>query len=57
MGREIRKLIDNAQLPSGEHKILWDGKATSAESVSTGVYYYRLFGEGVALARSMILLK
>jgi hypothetical protein len=57
MGREIKRLIDNEYYSSGIHKTMWDGTNNSNQSISSGVYYYRLTGVGINLTRSMVLLK
>jgi len=57
LGREIRRLINDEKFDSGNHEVTWDGKKDSAEKTSSGVYYYRLFGNGNSITRSMMLLK
>lgn len=57
MGREVKRLVDNEFYYSGIYKTIWDGKNNSDQSVSSGVYYYSLFGDGINLTRSMVLIK
>lgn len=57
MGREIKRLTDYEFFYPGKHQIVWDGKNNSNQSVSSGVYYYKLFFGSTNKTRSMILLK
>jgi hypothetical protein len=40
-GRLVRKLID-AELPAGQRRLLWDGRAESGERASAGIYFVRI---------------
>ncbi len=40
-GRRVKTLV-NEILPSGEYSVIWDTTDNSGESVSPGVYFYRL---------------
>ena len=40
-GQLVRRLVEG-HLPSGSHKILWDGKDTTGFEVPSGVYFYRI---------------
>ncbi|MBD3381053.1 MAG: T9SS type A sorting domain-containing protein, partial [candidate division Zixibacteria bacterium] len=53
LGRKVATLVDDV-LDAGYHKVVWD---SSAEKVSSGVYFYRLKGENQAVSRKMLLLK
>ncbi len=62
MGRPVRELI-NKQQKAGYYQVLWDGKNDQGESVSTGVYMYKLHFisqnsnlDGI-LTRKMLLMK
>lgn len=57
MGKEVIRLIDNEFYYSGSYKTTWNGKNNFNQSVSSGVYYYRLVGDGIYLTRSMVLMK
>lgn len=57
MGREINRLIDNEWTNYGNHKIDWDGRSSSGQIVSSGVYYYSLVSKGERIIRPMILMK
>jgi parallel beta-helix repeat protein len=51
MGREVERLVDGNPGP-GEYKAVFDGK-----DLPSGVYFYRLQGEGFSQTRKLTLLK
>ena len=51
--REIVRLVGSDQ-QQGEHRVGWDGKDRNGIVVSSGVYYYRLMIDGVAIATKKI---
>ena len=55
-GRLVRQLV-NESLPAGDHATLWNGRDDHQQDVASGVYYYRLVGDGVDARRSMVLLR
>jgi hypothetical protein len=55
-GAVVRSLLDGRQV-AGEHSVAWDGTNDAGMSVSSGVYFYRLEGNGVTETRKMTLLK
>lgn len=57
MGKEVKRLIDNEFHYSGSYKTNWNGKNTSNQSVASGVYFFRLIGDGIIITRSMALMK
>jgi len=55
-GQLVCTLLSGAA--KGHHQSLnWDGKNGRGESVSSGIYLYRLEGEGFSLTRKMLLSK
>ncbi len=56
MGQEIRTLT-NQWLPTGSHRLIWNGKNRQGIPVSAGVYIYRLQAKGFQKTRKMVLLK
>jgi hypothetical protein len=56
LGQRVRTLIDGT-LPAREHTAFWDGCDDNGNSVSTGVYLYRLTAGDWTLTRKMMLLK
>ncbi|UCE18051.1 MAG: DUF11 domain-containing protein, partial [Gemmatimonadota bacterium] len=58
LGREVRTLVDEDKEP-GYYEVTWDGRDTFGNEVPSGVYFYRLSGNGGQLSetRRMILMK
>ena len=56
MGQEVRTLT-NEWLPTGSHRLIWNGKNQQGISVSAGVYIYRLQAQNFQKTRKMVLLK
>ena len=55
LGQRIATLVDGEQA-SGLHTARWDGTNAAGQAVAAGIYLYRLSGEGVQAARSMVLI-
>jgi hypothetical protein len=49
--------IASGQYAAGEHRVVWDGKDDNGNSVSSGLYFYRLTTDGKTLTKKMVLLK
>ena len=56
LGQQVKTLIDQ-DMKIGEHQVQWDGKDSSGNKVSTGVYYYRIKTDTHEMAKKMMLLK
>jgi flagellar hook assembly protein FlgD len=56
LGQSVTTLIDK-NMRAGEHQIAWDGKDSSGNKVSTGIYYYRIKTDSHELTKKMALLK
>ncbi len=56
LGVKVKELVNEKQAP-GYHQVIWDGKNSNNEMVSTGVYYYRLVAGTFTQQKKMILLK
>ncbi len=56
LGRKIAKIVDG-ELEAGHHSIIWDGKDGDGNSVSSGIYFYRLVTEYGVKQAKMTLLK
>lgn len=56
LGREIRTLA-MGQLGAGYHEFIWDGKNNAGNSVSSGIYFYKLKTADYSAQKKMILLK
>ncbi|MFW5628312.1 MAG: C25 family cysteine peptidase [Candidatus Cloacimonadaceae bacterium] len=55
-GQLIRKLVDRA-VNAGTHSAVWDGKDTSGNPVSSGVYFYRMKTDKSSQSKKMLLIK
>ena len=56
LGKKVRTLIDTRQT-AGVHRLIWNGQNDMGETVSSGLYYYRLNASGFKAMKKMILLK
>jgi len=56
LGQEVATLVDGFQ-GAGYHSAIWDGRNSSGNTVSTGVYLYRLVTGGTVQTARMILSK
>jgi hypothetical protein len=56
LGQEIRNLAQGTQ-EAGYHKVTWDGKNSSGQTVPSGVYFYKLEAGNFAQSMKMIMLK
>jgi flagellar hook assembly protein FlgD len=55
-GQHVRTLIDG-DVHAGPHNVTWNGRDAAGVRVPSGVYIYRLEGEGVRANRRMIVLQ
>jgi hypothetical protein len=56
-GRRIARIIDGDDFPVGHHEAVWSGVDDAGNSVSSGVYLYRLEAGEFVQTRKMTLLK
>jgi hypothetical protein len=56
LGRKVC-VLTRAELPSGAHTVIWDGRNEEGRAMSSGVYFYRLSLPDHAEAKAMLLLK
>ncbi len=57
LGQKIATLINNQKLSAGTNNVRWDGKDASGNSVSSGVYLYRISSPEYSVTKKMMLLK
>ncbi len=55
-GQKVKTLIDKP-VEKGVHSVIWNGKDDSGNSVSSGLYFYKLKAGGFNSTKKMILLK
>jgi len=56
LGEEVRTLVEGYHV-AGSFEVEWDGRQNSGTPAPSGVYIYRLQGEGFTEVRKMILLQ
>jgi hypothetical protein len=56
LGMKVRTLVDSFQ-KAGELSAVWDAKDDEGNSVSSGVYFYRLETSEINLQQKMLLLR
>jgi flagellar hook assembly protein FlgD len=56
VGQLVKTLIDDTQ-EAGTMSVVWDGKDDRGQTVSSGLYYYRLVSGNFVASRKMLVLK
>ena len=56
-GRLVRALVEEALLPPGEHAVSWNGRRTSGQQVSSGMYFYVIQAGELKAREKLLLLK
>jgi C1A family cysteine protease len=56
VGEEIKTLLDQIQ-SAGKNSIDWNGTDQSGQTVSSGIYFYRLEAEGKIITKKMTFLR
>ncbi len=56
-GQLVRDLLQEERAPGVTHRITWDGRDDAGQSVSSGVYFYRLVASDFTQTKKMVLLK
>ena len=56
LGREI-VLLENRPFHAGYHQVIWQGRDTYGNAVSSGMYIYRMEANGFSSTRKMVFLK
>ena len=55
-GQLVRELI-NEKMPAGNHQLVWNGTDAKGQTVSSGIYYYRMKSGKYSSTRKMIMMK
>ncbi len=55
-GQKVRTLV-SGEMEADNHKVTWNGKDDRGNSVSSGVYFYRLQTSEVSQTKKMLMLK
>lgn len=56
-GQKVKTLVPTAVFAAGKQSVTWNGTDDRGNSVSSGIYYYRLHGPAVSITQKMLLLK
>ncbi|NQT96354.1 MAG: Ig-like domain-containing protein [Candidatus Marinimicrobia bacterium] len=55
-GRLVCTLVDSRH-DRGTYHVTWDGRSSNGQPLASGVYIYRLTGDGHSISRQMVLMK
>jgi hypothetical protein len=56
LGQEVSTLL-NGNMKAGYHEVKWNGLNQHGFQVASGVYFYRLLGEGIHQVKKMVLIR
>ncbi len=56
LGQEVNSLV-TGELPAGNHSVVWDGRNSSGNTVSSGIYFYRIVAGDYSQSKKMLMLK
>jgi flagellar hook assembly protein FlgD len=56
-GQLVRTLLNDQRAPGSVHSVAWDGRNDAGQSVSSGVYFYKLVTNDLTQTKKMVLLK
>lgn len=56
LGQEVNTLVSE-DMPAGNHTIVWDGRNGTGNSVSSGIYFYRIVAGDFSQTKKMLMLK
>lgn len=55
-GQRVKTLL-NGMRETGEHSVIWDGRDESGQTVSSGIYFYRIKTDEFSKTRKMLMMK
>lgn len=53
-GRRVRTLVDEVHVP-GAYSVMWDGRNSRGNKVSTGIYFYQLIAGNKSISKKIVL--
>jgi hypothetical protein len=56
LGQQVRTLVDEF-LPAGQYRADFDARSNQGTSLPSGLYFYRLQGDGFSQTRKMVLMR
>ncbi len=57
LGQKVETLFSGRMFPAGTHTVYWDGTKQDGSPLPSGIYFYRISGNGLTESRKMVLLK
>lgn len=56
LGQQVNTLVSD-ELPAGAHSVVWDGRNSTGNTVSSGIYFYRISAGEFSQTKKMLMLK
>jgi hypothetical protein len=56
-GQLVKTLVDQVQSPEQVQPVTWDGRSNAGQTVSSGVYFYKLVTKNFSSTKKLVLLK
>lgn len=56
-GQKVRTLMNEEVISVGEHELKWDGKNDTGESLSSGIYFYKIITPTMTSGSKMTLIR
>ncbi|HWR83105.1 MAG TPA: FG-GAP-like repeat-containing protein [Candidatus Deferrimicrobium sp.] len=56
LGRTVRTLMEGIR-PAGHYEIPWDGLSSDGQTLSSGIYFYRLKADDYTISKKLMLLR
>jgi hypothetical protein len=56
LGQKVVTLV-NQEMEAGVHQVVWDGKDSQGNKVSSGVYFYRIKADNFSEVKKMVMMK
>jgi hypothetical protein len=56
LGQQVNTIV-SGELPAGNHTVVWDGRNTGGDAVSSGIYFYRIVAGDFSQTKKMLMLK
>lgn len=56
LGQRVTTLL-NGELPSGSHRVVWNGQDSSSRGVASGVYFFKMQAGKYTSTKKMIMMK
>ena len=57
MDGNIIKYLEHGNVSAGTHYYKWNGKNKAGKSVARGIYFVRIFGQGIDETRKVMVVK